>query len=188
MRKGLEQRRIWHKIGAKFDKIQDLVDISWYRPEAAAPTQLLAWEPPNVVSVALKRQKKKKNLQNSSRMCFRLIFTIEMELGVSTTDLSSLLLLLFLPENSLFLLLRSIITENYSSIAARLWSQNDSGLNGFSCVRKLYLRVPTVVQGVSNPACLFGGSGLIPGRVQWVRDPALLQLWCRSQLWLRFNS
>ena len=121
-------------------------------------------------------------------MCFRLIFTIEMELGVSTTDLSSLLLLLFLPENSLFLLLRSIITENYSSIAARLWSQNDSGLNGFSCVRKLYLRVPTVVQGVSNPACLFGGTGLIPGRVQWVRDPALLQLWCRSQLWLRFNS
>ena len=66
MRKGLEQRRIWHKIGAKFDKIQDLVDISWYRPAAAAPIQLLAWEPPNVVSVALKRQKKKsaKQLRN----------------------------------------------------------------------------------------------------------------------------
>ena len=26
-----------------------------------------------------------------------------------------------------------------------------------------------------------------PSLVQWVKDPLLLQLWCRSQLWLRFS-
>ena len=29
--------------------------------------------------------------------------------------------------------------------------------------------------------------GLTPGLAQWVKDPALLQLWLRSQLWLRFD-
>ena len=32
----------------------------WFRPAAAAPTQLLAWELPRATSTALKRQKKKK--------------------------------------------------------------------------------------------------------------------------------
>ena len=32
----------------------------WHRPAAAAPIGPLAWEPPYAVSVALKRQKKKK--------------------------------------------------------------------------------------------------------------------------------
>ena len=32
----------------------------WCRPEATAPIRPLAWEPPYVVGVALKRQKKKK--------------------------------------------------------------------------------------------------------------------------------
>ena len=27
--------------------------------------------------------------------------------------------------------------------------------------------------------------GLIPGLTQWVKDPSLLQAWCRSQMWLR---
>ena len=30
-------------------------------------------------------------------------------------------------------------------------------------------------------------TGSIPGLLQWIKNPALLQLWCRSQLWLRFD-
>ena len=33
----------------------------WHRPEATAPIQPLAWEPPSATDVALKRQKKLKN-------------------------------------------------------------------------------------------------------------------------------
>ena len=34
----------------------------WRRPEAIAPIQPLAWEPPNAAGVALKRQKEKEKL------------------------------------------------------------------------------------------------------------------------------
>ena len=40
-----------------------------------------------------------------------------------------------------------------------------------------------MVQWVNNPACLYGGTGLIPGPVQWLKDLALLQLWLRFSLW-----
>ena len=39
---------------------------------------------------------------------------------------------------------------------------------------------------VDDLACLCGAS-LMPGPAQGVKDPALLQLWCRSKLQLRFN-
>ena len=62
---------------------------------------------------------------------FRLIFTIEIEPGVFTTDMLSLLLLLLLPDNSplflhYFVTLRSLITETCSRarIMARLRSEN----------------------------------------------------------------
>ena len=32
-----------------------------------------------------------------------------------------------------------------------------------------------------------GIAALIPGPVQWVKEPTLLQLWHRSQMWLRFG-
>ena len=35
--------------------------------------------------------------------------------------------------------------------------------------------------------CLCSGTGLTPSPGQWVKDPALLQLWHRSQLQLRFD-
>ena len=41
------------------------------------------------------------------------------------------------------------------------------------------------IQQVSDLACLCGGASSIPSPVQWVKDPALLWLWCRSQPWLR---
>ena len=37
--------------------------------------------------------------------------------------------------------------------------------------------IPTMAQWVNHLACLCGGTGLIPSLVQWVKDPALLQLW-----------
>ena len=30
-------------------------------------------------------------------------------------------------------------------------------------------------------------AGLIPGLAQWVEDPALCELWCRSQMQLRYG-
>ena len=65
---------------------------------------------------------------------FRLIFTVETELGVFTTDILSLLLLLVLPDNSplflhSFVPLRSLITETFprASLVPRLRSQNGLG-------------------------------------------------------------
>ena len=45
--------------------------------------------------------------------------------------------------------------------------------------KKVMGRVPTVVQWVYNLACLCGIASLIPGLAQWVKDPALPQLWHR---------
>ena len=45
--------------------------------------------------------------------------------------------------------------------------------------------VSTVGPGGNDLACLCGDAGSIPGLVQWVRDPVLLQLWHRLQLQLR---
>lgn len=45
-------------------------------------------------------------------------------------------------------------------------------------LRNLELVIPLWCSG---PAHFRGGAGLIPGRVQWVKDPGLLQLQCRLQ-------
>lgn len=34
---------------------------------------------------------------------------------------------------------------------------------------------------VNDPFCFCGGAGLIPSPVQWLKDPALPQLWYRFQ-------
>jgi len=44
-----------------------------------------------------------------------------------------------------------------------------------------------VARWVNDLASLSGGTGLIPCPLQWVRDPALLPLWCKSKLWLGFD-
>ena len=40
-----------------------------------------------------------------------------------------------------------------------------------------------MAQRTNDPAHLRGGTGSIPGPGQWVKELALLKLWCRSQLW-----
>ena len=49
------------------------------------------------------------------------------------------------------------------------------------------LRVLTVAQWVNDLACLCGIAGSNPDLVQWVKDPALLQLWHRLQMPFRFS-
>ena len=44
-----------------------------------------------------------------------------------------------------------------------------------------------MAQWVNDPACLYGIAGLIPGLEQWVKNLALPQLWCRSQMRFKFN-
>lgn len=65
------------------------------------------------------------NSAKQLKTVFRLVFTIEMELGVFTTDWLSLLLLPFLPDKFAFCSLMSILIEIYSrtSTVARLRSQ-----------------------------------------------------------------
>ena len=53
-------------------------------------------------------------------------------------------------------------------------------------VNNLTAGYPAVVQWVNDLACLCGVSGLILSPRQWVKDPALLQLWHRLQMWLGF--
>ena len=47
--------------------------------------------------------------------------------------------------------------------------------------------VPIVVQWVKNPNSIHEDVGSIPGLTQWVKDLALLCLWCSWQLQLRFS-
>ena len=38
-----------------------------------------------------------------------------------------------------------------------------------------------MAQWLMNGVCHRGGTGSIPSLVQWVKDPLLPQLWCRSE-------
>ena len=48
----------------------------WRRPAATAPIRLLAWEPPYVTGVALKKDKKKKKKKKKYVDYYKLLFII----------------------------------------------------------------------------------------------------------------
>ena len=64
-------------------------------------------------------------------------------------------------------------------------------MDGFYCLILCFKRgtwgVPTMASKSRIRYCLCGSLGSIPGPVQWLKDPVLLQLWCRLQLWLGFD-
>lgn len=98
-------------------------------------------------------------LQDRPRTCFRLIFTFETELGVCTTDLLSLLLLLLLPDNSHLFLhsFVSLITLLLRPVRGQaVWPGLDHKMtwakNDFSCVRKD--KSVSLSQGDSLPCLL----------------------------------
>ena len=113
--KGLEQRRIQRWIGAKVNRVQDLVEWSQDGQKRSVSSSL--WF--QLIQVV---------------ECVRWISTTETDLGVFTTHTLSLLLLLLLSDSyhlflHSFVPLRSLITENCSraSTVARLRSQNGLG-------------------------------------------------------------
>ena len=121
----LEQLRIQHWIGAKVDRVQAVVDRSHNSQKKSSHYSLdSSWSGYWALEGVL-------HLGKQLRKRFRLLFTMETELGVFISNISPLLSLFLLPANSCLFLhsfvpLRSLTTEACSraSLVARLRSQN----------------------------------------------------------------
>ena len=131
----LEQLRIQHWIGAKVDRVQAVVDRSHNSQKKSSHYSLdSSWSGYWALEGVL-------HLGKQLRKRFRLLFTMETELGVFISNISPLLSLFLLPANSCLFLhsfvpLRSLITETCSraSIVTRLRPQLASFMSRKSCL------------------------------------------------------
>ena len=60
-----------------------------------------------------------------------------------------------------------------------------SSPNACCSVRKAIVGSSHCGSVVVNPTSIHEDTGSAPGLIQWVKDPACLDLWCRLQMWLR---